>query len=343
MEKPAYEELEPEFKKPLNPLNEKALSLIAKGVAPLPPSILVGSWCYLLDHENQDLAEAAKKSLEGFPINTIKTVAKEKLPSWAMFRLGHHFKGNEEVLELILLNPMTPNEFVLEVASVVPEKLTIIIANNQERLIDTPEIICELEKNPNNLKSNTDKLRQFLKIAGIFVPGGQDDPTLDEELNEEEKQKKEEEIKEKLDAEDLPEEKKMNLYKYIQLINVGAKVKLALKGNKEARSILIKDSNKTVAAAVLKSPRITENEIIHYSNLKNVADDVIRLIARNPTWTKNYQIKLNLINHPKAPLQTVMAFVKFLNLRDLQGVTKSRTVPGPVRKFAKQLLQQKRK
>jgi hypothetical protein len=344
LEKPKYEELEPEIKKFLNPANPKALMMLARGAAPLPPGVLVASWAYLLDDEKAEIAEASTKSLESFPENTMKTALATKMPSWALYRLGEKVIQKEELLEVVVLNESTPNDFILKIAASCSEKIAGIIANNQERVIETPEIVPELEKNPNNLKSTTDRLRQFLKLAGIFVPGGEDLKALEEQKKTEEQLAEEKKQAEELmEAEELSEEKRTNLTKIITTLNVGAKVKLALKGNKEARSILIKDSNKTVATSVLKSPRITENEVIHYSSLKNVADDVIRTIARNPGWIKNYTIKLNLINHPKVPPQTSMAFIKFLNLRDLQQVSKSKTVLGPVRKAAKQLLIAKRK
>jgi hypothetical protein len=98
-----------------------------------------------------------------------------------------------------------------------------------------------------------------------------------------------------------------------------------------------------VATAVLRSPRINENEIILFSSLKHLSEDVIRDISRNPGWTKNYTIKSNLVNHPKTPLQDAMGYLKFMVLRDLSDVSKSKTVAPPIRKAAKQLLLTKRK
>jgi hypothetical protein len=133
------------------------------------------------------------------------------------------------------------------------------------------------------------------------------------------------------------------LLQFIQKLNVGAKVKLAVKGNKEARSYLIRDTNSIVALSVLKSPRITDAEVAVYASMRNVPDDVIRTISVNSGWTRNYQVKLALCFHPKTPLQYSSSMIKFLNLRDLVKLSKDKNALGPLVKAAKQLLAVKRK
>lgn len=340
---PEYEEIEPELKRFLNPEKPKVLQMLAKGAAPVPAPQLISCWVYLIQMGDEQLKEAAEKSLSEFPKKNMKAVLESDIPSWVLYYLGQEFKEDGDLIESVLLNDQTPNQLVVLIAEDCSERLCNLIANNQERIIESPEIVFALEQNPNNLKSTTDRLRQFLKLAGIFVPdekiGGMDQ-SVAETAEALERMKLEEEAMEILDYD---EEARFSLTSYIANLNTGSKVKLALKGNKEARSILIKDANKTVACAVLKSPKITENEVTHYSSFKNVADDVVRAIAKNPTWTKSYAVKMNMIQHPKCPPQYSMQFLKFLNLRDLQNVTRSRTVPGPLRKAAKQLLMTKRK
>lgn len=340
IERPSFEDLEPDFQKILQPNQPKLLMMLAKGVAPLPAQKLIPAWCYLLHVEDEDLKAAAKNSLQQHPLSGLVGVAKLEIPYWALYDLGKELSDKEEVLEAVLLNRHTPSELFLEVASQCSEKIAQIITNNQERIIDRPEIVVELEKNPQSLKSNTERLRQFLRLAGVFIPGDQE-LALQKELEKAEEGS--ESIEELIDAQELTEEKRINLQQYITTLSIGAKVKLGIKGNKEARKLLVKDTNKTVATSVLKSPKVNENEIIFYSSLKNVSEDVIREIARNPSWTKNYSVKLNLINHPKTPLEKSMAFIKFLNLRDLQGVTRSKTIPPPLRKSASELLKAKRR
>lgn len=337
MKAPIYEELEPQLKQVLNPEKARAVEMVAKGVAPLPPPVLVSCWAYLIQRGEEALADFAKKSLNEYPVGSVKPTLSLKLPAWVLYFLGQHFKEDEALLEPILLNSSTPSDLFVKVASSCSERICGIIANNQERIIESPEIIFELEQNPNNLKSTSDRLRQFLNLAGILVTPAKQEAKAEEEKTDETAQVEPE------DEVVLEEAQRISLQNQINTLSTGAKVKLAMKGNKEARGILIKDSNKIVSVAVLKSPKLNENEIIHYSGMKNIADDVIRVISRHPGWTKAYAVKLNLINHPKTPLATSIQFLKFLNLRDLQQVSKSRTVIGPVRKAAKELVMKKRK
>lgn len=345
MQIPSYQELEPKLKQILNPEKPKLLEMLAKGAAPVPPPLLVASWVYFVEGSDTNLQNISRNSLSEFPKSNLKNIIGGDIPAWALFFLGKFFKDDEEILENILLNERCSVELFVFCARDCSERICNLIANNQEKIIEAPEIVFELEKNPNNLQSTTDRLRQFLKLAGIFVPASQQEVVEQKALEVEHAQLQEngEPVVHPDDEISLEEEQRMTLTKLIGTLNTGAKVKLALKGNKEARNILIKDANKTVATSVLKSPRMTEPEVVHYSALKNVADDVIRIISRNPGWTKNYNIKLNLIGHPKTPLQTALQFVKFLNLRDLQSVSRSKTIPGPVRKAAKELLSVKRK
>lgn len=115
-------------------------------------------------------------------------------------------------------------------------------------------------------------------------------------------------------------------YQEIQDLPVPEKVKLAMGGDKEARSILIKDSNKQVQEAVLDSPRITEQEIVAISNSRNVGEELLRKIASNRDWLKNYQVRLALANNPKTPLTIGLRLIGTLMISDLKRLSKSKGV-----------------
>ena len=115
-------------------------------------------------------------------------------------------------------------------------------------------------------------------------------------------------------------------YQEIQDLAVPEKVKLAMSGDKEARSILIKDSNKQIQVAVLDSPRITEPEIVSIANSRNVGEDILRKIAGNRDWMKNYQIRLGLVNNPKTPLTIGLRIISTLMMSDLKRLAKSKGV-----------------
>ena len=121
-----------------------------------------------------------------------------------------------------------------------------------------------------------------------------------------------------------------SLFQKIQTMSVSEKLDLARKASKEARSILIRDSNKLVQLAVVNSPKITESEILAMASSRQVNDDVLKEIAMNKEWLRNYQVRLALVNNPKTPLSIAMAQVTYLNRRDLSLLAKSKGVPRPL-------------
>lgn len=138
------------------------------------------------------------------------------------------------------------------------------------------------------------------------------------------------------------EKERESIIKKLSTMNVADKIKLALFGNKEVRTTLIRDANKIVATTVLKSPKVTDGEIAMYANSRNVCDEVIRIIATNKEWIKNYRVKVALVNNPKTPVPIAMKLVSSLNTKDLKDLAGSKNVSGAVVNLAKSLLQQRK-
>jgi phosphoribosyl-dephospho-CoA transferase len=129
-----------------------------------------------------------------------------------------------------------------------------------------------------------------------------------------------------------------SLFQKIQSMSVSEKLDLARKAGKDARSILMRDSNKIVQLTVIASPKITESEVLIIAGNRQINDDVLRHIANKKEWMKNYQIKLALVNNPKTPLSIALRQVFYLNQRDLALLSKSRAVPRPIIIAAQQRL-----
>lgn len=111
-----------------------------------------------------------------------------------------------------------------------------------------------------------------------------------------------------------------------QELNVGDKIKLALSGDKEWRSLLIKDSNKQVSGAVLKNPRITEKEVLLLCQNRSTNEELIRLVLSNREWLKSYSIRLALTMHPRTPVNQGIRFLSTLGEKDLRKLAKSRNI-----------------
>jgi len=109
------------------------------------------------------------------------------------------------------------------------------------------------------------------------------------------------------------------------------KLKAAVKGSREMRSILIRDPNKMISAAVLSSPKVTENEIESFARMASLSEDVLRIIAQNRAWTKSYKVVLGLTKNPKTPLAMALNFMSRLNSTDLKGLSVDRNIPEGLR------------
>ena len=132
---------------------------------------------------------------------------------------------------------------------------------------------------------------------------------------------------------------RVSLIRRIMFMNTKDRMKLAMKGDREARSILIRDSNKVVCSAVVKNPRVTEQEVENIASMRTVADEVLRLIALNRSWARSYPIIHNLARNPRTPIPTVMNILPRIRTKDLTNLAQNRNVSEAVRRQAYRLEQ----
>jgi hypothetical protein len=122
-----------------------------------------------------------------------------------------------------------------------------------------------------------------------------------------------------------------SLYQRIQHLRVGEKIQLALRGSRDVRSILFRDSSKEVVMTVLENPKITESEIEIIAKQKTTPDDVFRVIAKKREWLKNYTINHALVTNPKTPISIAAGCVSRLRKKDLLMLEKNRNISEAVR------------
>lgn len=127
----------------------------------------------------------------------------------------------------------------------------------------------------------------------------------------------------------------------IRNMSVGQKIKLAYLGNKEVRNKLIRDRNKVVAGAVVKSGRLSDQEVAAFAGNKNLDSEVIREIAANREWIRKYPVKVALINNPKTPVSQAVSMVSQMQKKDLLQLTRNRNVPSVITQAAVRLYKQK--
>jgi hypothetical protein len=173
------------------------------------------------------------------------------------------------------------------------------------------------------------QMREFFLSRGVN-PAGQpaasaDAPLLDTDAT----------VAETADGEEESDEETAKVP--LSSLSIVQRMKLGMKGSKAQRSQLIRDSNKLVAAAVLSSPKLTESEVEAFAKMANVSEEVLRTIAMNRTWTKNYGVIAGLAKNPKTPPSISMQMVPRLNQRDMKMLSTDRNSPEVVRNMAKRL------
>ena len=131
---------------------------------------------------------------------------------------------------------------------------------------------------------------------------------------------------------------RISMINRIMQMGMKDRVKLAMKGDREARNILIRDPNRIVAQAVVQNARITEQEVEKIAAMRAVPEDVLRQIAINRDWARNYSIAHNLARNPRTPIANVMTILSRLQLRDLNALSKNRNVSDAVRRHAFRLV-----
>lgn len=155
----------------------------------------------------------------------------------------------------------------------------------------------------------------------------------------------EEVVEEKIVEEEVAaeEEEFRSKYQQAQSMGVGAKIKMALTGDKEWRTLLIRDSNKLVNSAVVKNPRITEPEILTISKSVIQNEEILRVICHNKEWVKNYEIRKALVLNNKTPLPVALRFMGFLTEKDLAAMGKSKNISSVIANQARRMLSNKKK
>ena len=327
--------------------------LAAAGTLPLPPDQIAAVLFALCSDPEPEIRTRAQSSLDELPEQILEPalsgdVHPELLGYWA-----ESFQADEVRLEKIALNPSTSDETYCFLASLPFSSIIDITSRNQIRLLRCPDLFETLGENLATSQATIDRILEFLGLGEEEKPG-EEPPELDddeaeaitesrivmEDLSELPPELMEERGDEEEETEENPAK---NLLALIQNMRVIEKVKLARFGTKEARTLLLRDRNRIVATAAIRSPKVTENEVISVAQSRNVSDDVLRVVANTREWTKNYRVKHSLACNPRAPLPAAIKFLNYLTDRDLKAIMRSRDVPNPVAAQARRILARKGK
>jgi hypothetical protein len=337
----------------------------AKGLVPaVAPLDLVTMLFMLSFDEDATVRETAVKTAEGLPDKIYGVALRaEAVKGPVIDWLADRFAGKDAALELVLLNAATPDETVARLAATVPQKLADIVRQNELRLLRHDDILRALCRNPNALASSVDGACDFCVRNGVLLldvpqiveaykrvhgvdptvkppPPGETAAALMSEFHDELAREGAEGAQTAQESAE-ESEKKLTITQRVQRMTVSEKIKLATLGNKEARSLLLRDANRLVSMAAVQSPRITDGEIVGLANSRTVNADVLRFVYSNREYLKNYAIKVSLVKNPKVPLPTALKMLVTLQEKDIKELARDRNVPQTIQAQAKAYMMKK--
>jgi hypothetical protein len=339
-------------------LPEGFLTFAAQGMVPLPQDEMVAVLAHLSQHPSAEIAETAKKTIGEQPAKVLVAFARSEAAGPKQLHELSRVSSDGAVLEAIVRNRRTEDAAIEDMARRVNASIQEVIVINQERIIRHPAILDALLENPNvtpdvkrRALENRDeffdkvKIREAIKASPEVMKALEIDDEVDTGEIDELLDKAEDE-EQKSDTLAIPAEGddgKKSIWKEIAEMTVAQRVQVAFKGGKTARGILIQDRNKLVCSAVVRSPRITETEIEAFAAMRNIEDEVLRIIGTKREYTRKYPIVHNLVRNPKAPIGVVMPLISRLTLKDMKSLMTDKGVSEAVRVQARKFYQARTK
>jgi hypothetical protein len=339
------------------PANVRAAA--ARGALPLPRALIVRLQVHLLGDSDDSIRDAAASQLDGLETQTLQDALSDRdTPAEVLEHFAPRALSDPLLAERIAFHPSVESGTLARLASKGNAQVIDLVLTNEERLLAEPELLEQLAINPALRSDQRGRVLEALRRAGERTErekkrkDEQSDDDGPEELAGEDLEELARVLEvdvgellsasEIVDAEefvDSEDEEIRDAYRKILTLNTAQKAILAMKGNREERMILIRDSNRTVALGVLKNGRITEPEIEAFSRMRNVHAEILRQIGTTREWIKNYAVIHALVTNPRTPQAVSMNFISRLSNRDLKSIGGSRDVPEMIRRMCKRTIE----
>lgn len=341
--------------------------MAARGVAPgLKPGEALTVVALLSESSDTPIAELAAATLANIPAPVLAGALAEDLPSGVLSLVAPRYARDALVIARILAHPKITPQAVAEVAALANEAVAEVVATNEQLMLAHPAIIEKLYMNKATRMSTADRIlelavRNQVELRGIpayreaaaaigqeLIAEPSAQPTPDDVLFREVDAAASGtpidptvEDTHRVDADtgdEVVEDRFLPLYARLAKMTASQKIRRAMLGNAAERLLLVRDNNRLVAQAAVKSPSIQESEIVRVSASRNVSEDVLRTIALDREWTRSHQIKLNLTQNPRTPFAFAAKLIPHLREHELKALAKSKNVAGAVAQAARQWL-----
>lgn len=348
----------------ISPKAEQRMRIaVASGTVPMPSEALLSAVCYLMSDPVSEIAEKARQTLSGLQENILEGVARESNSPAVLNEIARACVHIPAVVARVLVNSSTHDETFHHLARHGKGGMLEIIAHNQVRIVRYPVIAEALYFNPNVKMATVSMVLETcvrLKVDISHIPGYEEivqsvlglvgrgvgaeameavedteDPDAGPGLDDDDFQS----LLAAVQSDDSGDARGQLNWSQIKNLSLAQKVRLAILGNLGARSVLIRDSKKVVCMAVMKSPRLTEKEVISFSKNKSLGEQIIAYIARRKEWVKKYEVRKSLTYNPKTPTNLALRFVSTLTDRDLKALKKNKEIPSYIMQAAARLSQ----
>jgi hypothetical protein len=331
------------------------LVTIARGFLPLPQEDLVAVLAYLSGSEEEEASSAARASIADLPQRIVLTYASDENGNPDHLSRLLRATSDGTVVEALVRNRAVPDESIIDIARTAETAVQDVIIINQARILRTPQILDALLENPaisGDVRRRIAETREefFDKKARLLAEALPPDLPLEPDLRDADIDPIADLLLKALDPEvsrkalptpppddgkDDPE--KQALWVRLSFMTIAQRVQLAFRGDKMVRMLLVRERNKIVCSAVMRNPRMSDNEAEMIAGMRNVEEEVLRILSTRRDWMAKYAIMLQLVRNPKAPVGVVLPMINRLALRDLKFLRDDRGVAEVVRFTAKRI------
>jgi hypothetical protein len=293
---------------------ERKIAVCAGG-AHLAPADRAEILAVLASDADEVVSERAQQAILSQPLETFVEALKREKAIPALFAYaGKNLADKPGVCDAMVQNKSCAAEYLVPVARHLSSLGITALMEELERVSESPALASALE---HSTSITADQKHQLHELMGAAI----DEAALAEAAAEAEP--------------DMA--KRVTLLQRLAKMSVAERVQFAIKGGSEARRTLIRDSNKVVQRAVLQSPRLTDQEVEAFASMTSLTDEILRLIAGNRKFRKNYVVVRNLLNNPKTPIDVSLHMLPMCNVMDLKKLTNNKNVPETLRTTATKL------
>lgn len=363
-------QLGPQAQRILDPKTPAAMrAMAARGIVPgVKPVEILAVIALLAESSDPATAQLASATLDKLPPQLMNGALTPDLHPGVVDAIAPRYATDAAMMERILGLPQIPLETIARVASRSSEEVSELIATNEDRLLRHPQIIERLYMNKATRMSTSDRMielavRNQIELHGIpafkeavnalseeLIPVDAPTGPTEEDLafravNELASAlavdaETETHVTDEVGKEEVADKIKP-LYARIGELKTGQKIRLAQTGGVAERALLVRDADRRVSIAAITNPQVQDNEVTRISASRNVAEDVLRTIANDSKWTRNHQVKVNLVGNPRCPLTLTAKLIPHLRDHELKAMARSKNVSSAVSKACKQQLERK--